>query len=90
MPGLDGKTFTLHEVAGIKTVVLNFWAAWCTTCKEEIPQLAEFQAKGKADVAFWGLMPEIRLPRRRNFKPATAILFRSCSIRTSPWPNATG
>jgi peroxiredoxin len=52
---LDGKTFKLAEVLGKKTVVLNFWAAWCESCKEELPQLADFQKLGKPDVVFLGI-----------------------------------
>jgi peroxiredoxin len=51
LPGLDGKTFALADVLGKKTVVLNFWAAWCTTCKEEIPQLTDLQKTTPEDAA---------------------------------------
>jgi len=37
---LQGKQRWLSEWQG-KSVVLNFWATWCTPCKEEIPLLME-------------------------------------------------
>jgi peroxiredoxin len=41
---LDGKERWLSEWNG-KTVVLNFWATWCTPCKEEIPLLMAAHAR---------------------------------------------
>jgi thiol-disulfide isomerase/thioredoxin len=35
---LQGKAWTTAELAG-KVVVLNFWATWCTPCKDELPTL---------------------------------------------------
>lgn len=35
---LDGKNFNLSECKG-KVVLLNFFATWCTACKEELPEL---------------------------------------------------
>ena len=37
---LDGKTVSLSDYRG-QPVVLNFWATWCTPCREEMPLLQE-------------------------------------------------
>lgn len=34
----DGKTVTLSSQKG-RVVLLNFWATWCDSCKEELPAL---------------------------------------------------
>jgi cytochrome c biogenesis protein CcmG/thiol:disulfide interchange protein DsbE len=34
--GLDGGTVRLSDYRG-KPVVLNFWASWCTPCRQEFP-----------------------------------------------------
>ena len=36
----DGKTVTLSSKKG-RVVLLNFWATWCDSCKDEIPALQE-------------------------------------------------
>lgn len=38
LPDIEGKERWLSEWQG-KTIVLNFWATWCTPCKEEMPIL---------------------------------------------------
>ena len=38
----DGRTVTLSSKKG-RVVLLNFWATWCDSCKEELPVLQELQ-----------------------------------------------
>jgi cytochrome c biogenesis protein CcmG/thiol:disulfide interchange protein DsbE len=45
LPLLDGSgTSRLADYRG-KVVVLNFWASWCTPCRQEAPLLSRFQQK---------------------------------------------
>jgi peroxiredoxin len=44
LPDAVGKTATLKEYRG-KVVLLDFWATWCTGCKQEVPWFGEFQGK---------------------------------------------
>jgi cytochrome c biogenesis protein CcmG/thiol:disulfide interchange protein DsbE len=41
---LAGKAANLKQYRG-KVVLLDFWATWCTGCKQEIPWFVEFQKK---------------------------------------------
>ena len=45
---LAGKTHKVSELRG-SIVVINFWATWCTPCREELPLLSRLsqQYKGK-------------------------------------------
>lgn len=51
---LDGQVRRLSEFRG-RTVLLNFWASWCTTCMTEFPALAELQASRSNRVAVLGV-----------------------------------
>ena len=44
---LSGNKIDTPSYAG-KVVLINFWAAWCTPCAEEIPQLVALQDKYRA------------------------------------------
>jgi len=44
LPDLDGKPHRLDDYRG-RRMLLNFWASWCAPCLQEMPALAEAQAK---------------------------------------------
>lgn len=41
LQNLEGKTIRLGEFKG-KVVFLDFWASWCSPCKQELPELNRF------------------------------------------------
>lgn len=40
-----GESFELSQVVGKKVVLLNLWATWCGTCREEIEHLNAMQTE---------------------------------------------
>lgn len=44
LPDLEGKTHDPKEWKG-KVVVIDFWATWCTGCRETIPVLSRLHEK---------------------------------------------
>jgi len=64
---LAGETFALRTLRG-RPVVLNFWASWCTPCREETPLLVRLhQTYGPRGVAFVGVDEEDEPAAARSF-----------------------
>jgi peroxiredoxin len=47
LPDLEGKEWKSSELLG-KACIIDFWATWCATCKESIPNLAALNDKYKS------------------------------------------
>jgi peroxiredoxin len=54
LPCLGGGQLALRQLTGTPTV-LNFWAAWCKPCQEEMPALADFAARANGAVRVIGV-----------------------------------
>lgn len=52
---LDGKTVDLAQYVGKTPVVMEFWATWCSNCKELEPTMKALHQKYGARVAFLGV-----------------------------------
>lgn len=53
LPGyVENKKIHLQEEVKKKKVLLNFWASWCMSCAQEIPQLEALKAKYGEQVTF--------------------------------------
>lgn len=55
LEALDGKTVNLADIIGKKPVVLEFWATWCSNCKELEPAIFAAHRAHGAQVAFFGI-----------------------------------
>jgi cytochrome c biogenesis protein CcmG/thiol:disulfide interchange protein DsbE len=51
---LDGATVKLSDYTG-RPVVLNFWASWCTACRNEFPLFREELARSGGDYVMLGI-----------------------------------
>jgi peroxiredoxin len=50
-----GKTASLRNYAG-RILVIDFWATWCTGCKQEIPWFTEYQKRyGRSGLSIVGV-----------------------------------
>lgn len=49
-----GRSVTLEQFRG-RPVVVNFWASWCTPCRQEMPALEQVSRLLAGQVAFAGL-----------------------------------
>src|ERR1019366_3604250 len=44
LPGLTGEQLALSQYRG-KVVLLDFWASWCDSCREEVRRFVGLQTK---------------------------------------------
>lgn len=52
---LDGTPFDLASLTGKQPLVLEFWAVWCSNCKQLEPSLRALHAKYGKQVRFAGV-----------------------------------
>lgn len=45
---VDGEALTLNEFRG-KTILIHFWADWCSECRAEFPKLEQAYQKHRED-----------------------------------------
>lgn len=63
---LSGKTLDTSDLRG-KVVVVNFWAAWCGPCAEEVPSFIALQRKYQEQVQIIGVSIDDAESDLRNF-----------------------
>jgi thiol-disulfide isomerase/thioredoxin len=73
---LDGQPLALRQLAGSGVVVINVWASWCTSCREESAALAAVarQLSG-SPVHFLGIDEEVSPSAARGFLVGNKITY---------------
>lgn len=73
---LDGQPLVLRELAGSGVLVINVWASWCTSCREESAALADvaWQVKGQP-VHFLGIDERDQASAARTFLAGAGITY---------------
>lgn len=77
LPDLAGRPHPLAQYRG-KWVIVNYWATWCGTCREELPELAALhRTRPTQDIVVLGI----------NFETLdTAALQRFVAEQDIPYP----
>jgi peroxiredoxin len=73
----SGKTLTERDFGG-KLLVLNFWAAWCVPCVQEVPSLEAFQREfGPQGVVVLGVSVDTNPELYRRFIDQFGVTFET-------------
>jgi DsbE subfamily thiol:disulfide oxidoreductase len=72
---LDGKVWSLSKLKG-KVVFVNFWATWCSPCREEMPSMQKLYTKLPKDkFEMIALFNNDKKPAVRNFVSQLGLTF---------------
>jgi thiol-disulfide isomerase/thioredoxin len=74
LPNENGVNQALSQYQG-KIIVLNFWATWCSPCREEMPELSQLyeEYKSKNVVVLGVAVDELALVK--EFSQATPVSY---------------
>jgi len=75
LPDTRGAVFDLERVRG-RVVFLNFWATWCVSCREELPELQTlFMKYGDAGFDVIGICVDGSVTTIERFMKEVSITF---------------
>ena len=69
----EGREQTLDQWRG-NILVLNFWATWCTPCREEMPILSRLAERYRGRVQFVGIAAD-SVEKTREFARALPVSY---------------
>jgi peroxiredoxin len=79
LPDTDGQIQSLDQYKG-KWVIVNYWATWCGSCMEELPELVDFHKNNELDAVVVGINFEtIERNRLTKFVADNSIPFKVLS-----------
>ena len=91
LPSLDGSQKVMLEEFKGKPVIINFWASWCSPCRQEIPFLEntwkDYKDKG---FVFIGIDVMDDKTQAENFIKAFGITYLNLQDQTGEVSNAYG
>ena len=70
----DGKAVKLDDFRG-KTVLLNFWASWCTTCEREMPDMDRLAKENPDDFVVLGVNQMEGKGTAKNFSDSLGLKY---------------
>jgi cytochrome c biogenesis protein CcmG/thiol:disulfide interchange protein DsbE len=72
--GQSGSTVRLSDFRG-HPVVMNFFAAWCPPCRDELPTLSAAQRRAGGSVAFLGIDVSDSAPAALDLVRASGVTY---------------
>lgn len=82
IPTLDGKVLDTAQLKG-RVLYVDFWASWCTTCRQSFPELSELNDELKSKgVFFLGVNTDEDVRLATRFLEQTPVTFLNVSDRT--------
>ncbi len=82
IPTLDGGVFDTADLKG-QVVYVDFWASWCTTCRQSFPALSELSQELKGEgVFFLGINTDEDVNLAHKFLKKTPVSFLNVSDKT--------
>ena len=78
----DGKAVKLSDFHG-KTVMLNFFASWCTTCEAEMPDMDRLAKENPDDFVVLGVNQKESKSTARNFTNALGLKYFKYALDTN-------
>lgn len=82
IPTLDGKVLDTAQLKG-RVLYVDFWASWCTTCRQTFPELSELSDELKSKgVFFLGVNTDEDVRLANRFLQQTPVTFLNVSDRT--------